>query len=62
MALETSKTTACACAFCAAEMAGELFRNQSEKLPVEVAFAPVFGVELYSPPKKIGPKDAKKGL
>ena len=37
MASATSKTTACGCAFCAAEMAGELIRNQSEKLPVEGA-------------------------
>ena len=27
----------CVCVFCAAEVAGELFRNQSEKLPVEGA-------------------------
>ena len=32
-----SKIVACVCAFCAAEMAGELIRNQSEKLPVEGA-------------------------
>ena len=44
MASATSKTTACVCAFCAAEMAGELIRNQSEKLPVE-GLAPVFGVD-----------------
>ena len=44
MASVTSKTTACVCAFCAAEMAGELIRNLSEKLPVEGA-CPVFGVE-----------------
>ena len=37
MASVTSKTTACVCAFCAAEMAGELIRNLSEKLPVEGA-------------------------
>ena len=37
MAFATSKTTACVCAFCAAEMAGELIRNLSEKLPVEKA-------------------------
>ena len=60
MASATSKITACGCAYCAAEMDGELFRNLSEKLPVEGAcprlwcraplkgLAPVFGVE----PKK----------
>ena len=37
MAFATSKTTACVCAFCAAEMAGESFRNLSEKLPAEGA-------------------------
>jgi len=37
MAFVTSKTTACVCAFCAAEMAGESFRNLSEKLPAEGA-------------------------
>ena len=37
MAFATSKIIACVCAFCAAEMAGELIRNQSEKLPVEGA-------------------------
>ena len=31
-------------AFCAAEMAGELFRNLSEKCPLK-GLAPVFGVE-----------------
>jgi len=33
----TSKTTACVYAFCAAEMAGELIRNLSGKLPAEGA-------------------------
>ena len=37
MAFATSKIIACVCAFCAAEMAGELFRNLSEKLPVDGA-------------------------
>ena len=37
MAFVTSKITACVYAFCAAEMAEELIRNQSEKLPVEGA-------------------------
>ena len=37
MASATSKITACGCAYCAAEMDGELFRNLSEKLPVEGA-------------------------
>ena len=37
MAFVTSKITACEYAFCAAEMAEELIRNQSEKLPVEGA-------------------------
>ena len=50
MASATSKTTACVCAFCAAEMDGESFRNLSEKLPVEGACPrlwcrPVFGVD-----------------
>ena len=36
--------TDCVCAFCAAEMAGELFRNLSEKCPLK-GLAPVFGVE-----------------
>ena len=44
MAFATSKITTCVCAFCAAEMAGELIRNQSEKLPIE-GLAPVFGVD-----------------
>ena len=44
MAFATSKIIDCVCAFCAAEMAGELFRNLSEKLPVDGP-APVFGVE-----------------
>ena len=46
--LATSKIIACVCAFCAAEMAGELIRNLSEKLPVEGA-CPVFGVEPKNP-------------
>ena len=33
MAFATSKTTVCVCAYCAAGMDGELFRNLSEKLP-----------------------------
>ena len=37
MAFVTLKITACVYAFCAAEMAEELIRNQSEKLPVEGA-------------------------
>ena len=37
MASATSKITACGCAYCAAEMDGELFRNLSEKLPFEGA-------------------------
>ena len=37
MAFATSKIIACVCAFCAAEMAGELFRSLSEKLPVDGA-------------------------
>ena len=37
MASVTSKITACVCAFCAAEMAGELIRNQSENLPIKRA-------------------------
>ena len=37
MAFVTSKITACECAFCAAEMAGELTRNQSENLPIKRA-------------------------
>ena len=41
----TSKTTVCVYAFCAAEMAGKLIRNVSEKLPVEGA-CPVFGKDL----------------
>ena len=37
MAFATSKIIACVCAFCAAEMAGELFRKLSENLPIEGA-------------------------
>ena len=37
MAFATSKILACVCAFCAAEMAGELIKNLSENLPVEGA-------------------------
>ena len=37
MAFAILKITACVCAYCAAEMAGELIRNLSEKLPVEGA-------------------------
>ena len=57
MASATSKTTACECAFCAAEMAGELIRNQSEKLPVEGACPrlwcrPAKAVRLFAANKK----------
>ncbi|MGV6994650.1 hypothetical protein ACUZ9P_01995 [Desulfovibrio sp. QI0430] len=44
MASVISKIIGCECAFCAAEMAGELFRNLSEKCPLK-GLAPVFGVE-----------------
>ncbi|MGV6995948.1 hypothetical protein ACUZ9P_08620 [Desulfovibrio sp. QI0430] len=37
----------CMYAFCAAEMAGELVRNLSGKLPIE-GLAPVFGVKPFS--------------
>ena len=52
MASATSKITACGCAYCAAEMDGELFRNLSEKLPFEGACPrlwcrAVFGVEPH---------------
>ena len=52
MASATSKTTACVCAFCAAEMAGELIRNQSEKLPVEGACPRLWCRPEFSPIKK----------
>jgi len=55
MAFVTSKITDCVCVFCAAEMAGELFRNLSEKCPLK-GLAPVFGVE----PKKVGNRVGKK--
>ena len=49
MASVISKIIGCECAFCAAEMAGELFRNLSEKCPLK-GLAPVFGVEpTYEP-------------
>jgi hypothetical protein len=65
MAFATSKTTACVCAFCAAEMAGELFRNLSEKLPVEGACPrlwcrAVFGVEPLAPVFGVEPARGRK--
>ena len=70
MAFVTSKITACEYAFCAAEMAEELIRNQSEKLPVEGACPRLWcraGKRSKGCPKQLSTKKAltvinRKGL
>ena len=62
MASAISRTIACECAFCAAEMTGELIRNLSEELPLK-GLAPVFGVEPRRPGKTHSSHgQTKKGL
>ena len=58
MAFATSKIIACVCAFCAAEMAGELFRKLSENLPIEGACPRLWCRAL----KSQSGGDTKKGL